>query len=409
MTHRTIFICSILTIVAGARAQNGPSVAELVAQAVAANPTVAARQMQVHEAESAAKSWSSPKNPELEIAPGVGFTNSNFVLGQSFDFSGTRAARAQRAKAEVKVAHAKLRGAQLLVGSEFLSAYANYLAARRNEDGAASGLEIASRTVQGIKKRIEIGEAPALLLTRAEIELNRAEQLLTLARSELAMSRAAVNSLLGRPSASDLPLSVWAGVTDTNTFSQGGLARSPEVLEALAHIEIARAVELEARRTDLPSFFAGVAADTWSLDRRPFQKDNVGLQIRLTMPLFDRGENRFALRSAEAGRKGREAELKDAERKFNLETEIAASNLLATREVAKRYESGIVPKAEQMVKAMQAGLESGLTSFLEVLEAQKTLSQLRREASDATRNLQLAEVRYLTAAASIPGLELIKS
>ncbi|MBV6456911.1 MAG: hypothetical protein HONBIEJF_00015 [Fimbriimonadaceae bacterium] len=352
-----------------------------------------------------AKSLGSPKNPELELSPGVGFTNSNFALGQSFDFSGTRAARAQRARGEIQVARAGLRRVQIEVSESFLSAYANYLAARRNETNAFSGVEVAKATRAGIGKRIEIGEAPAVQLTRAEVELNRSEQALTLAQSDLATSRAAVNSLLGQPSTSDVPLSAWAPVSDMETLSQSAFARRPETLEALAYIEIAKASELEARRSGLPSLFAGLAADTWSLDRRPFQRENVGLQIRFTMPLFDRGENRFALRSAEAGRKGREAELKSAERRIILDIETATTHLIAAHEVAKSYETGIVPKAEQMVKAMQSGLESGLTSFLELLEAQKTLSQLRREASDAMRNLHFAEVRFLSATAQLPGLE----
>ncbi|MGI8924058.1 MAG: TolC family protein [Fimbriimonadales bacterium] len=408
MTQKTILTSFILVLAANVRAQTEPSLAQFVSKAIAASPTVAARQHQVREAEAMARSLGSPKNLELDVAPGVGFTNSNFVLGQSFDFSGTRAARAQRARAEVQVAHAILRKAQLAVGSEFLSAYLNYLAGQRNEANAASGVEVARATVEGIKTRIEIGEAPAVQLTRAEVELNRAEQALTLAQSDVATSRAAVNSLLGQPSITDVPLAVWSPVSDVNALSQSALARRPEALEALAHIEVAKAGELEARRAGLPSLFAGVAADTWRLDRRPFQRDNVGLQVRLTMPLFDRGENRFAVRSAEAGRKGREAELKDAERRINLDIETVTSQLNAAREVAKSYEAGIVPKAEQMVKAMQSGLESGLTSFLEVLEAQKTLSQLRREASDAMRNLHLAEVRFLIATALLPGLETPK-
>ena len=366
---------------------------------------VVARQLQVQEAEAMAKSFGSPQNPELEVAPGVGFTNSNFVLGQTFDFSGTRAARAQRARAEIQVARANLRKAQLSVGSEFLSAYANYLTARRNQANAQYGVTVAKATVDGIKKRVEIGEAPAVQLTRAEVEMNRSEQAMTLAKSEVAIRRAEVNSLLARPSQAELPLAVWVPVADSASLSQGALTRRPEAIEALAQIEIAKAFELEARRAGLPSLFAGVATDTWSFDRRPFHKDNVGLQLRLTMPLFDLGENRFAVRSAEAGRKAREAMLKDTARRINLEIETETTNLNAARDVANSYETGIVPKAEQMVKAMQAGLEAGLTSFLEVLEAQKTLFQLRREASDATRNLHLAEVRMLTATAQLPGLE----
>jgi outer membrane protein TolC len=194
-------------------------------------------------------------------------------------------------------------------------------------------------------------------------------------------------------------------VEDEATLAQAALSRHPGALEARANVEAARATESEARRRGLPSVFAGVAADTWSLDRRPFQSEAIGLQLRLSMPLFDRGENRHALRSAEAARMGREAELEEAERRIALELETASQHLAAARGVADSYSSGIVPRARHMVKAMQEGLASGLSSFLEVLEAQQALAQLMREASEAERNLRLAEVRFFAAAAALPGLE----
>ncbi len=382
-----------------------PSLAQLVAQAVLASPTVVARQHQVKEAEAMAKSLGSPKNPELEIAPGVGFTNSNFVLGQSFDLSGTRAARAQRARAETNVARANLRRAELSVGAEFLTAFSAHLASQRNTESANAGLVDARATVDAIKKRIEIGEAPALQLTRAEIELSRAEQILLLASSDLVTSSAALNSLLAQPTSKIIAVASWISVGNTTTVTDTAMRRRPEAMEAQAHIEIAKATELEARREGRPSLFAGIAADTWSLDRRPFQRDNVGLQLSFSMPIFDRGENRLAVRSAESGRKAREAELKDAHRRIALDIETATNKLATAREVARSYEAGILPKAEQMVRAMQSGLEMGLTNFLEVLEAQKTLSQLRREFSDAIRSVHLAEIRFFEATANLPGLE----
>ncbi len=405
MNNKTILIPISLVLAGSAWAQDESTLDKLVAQALKASQIVSARQLQVEEAQEFARSAGSPKNAELEIAPGVGFTNSNFVLGQSFDLSGTRAARARRARAEAEVAKARLRATLLVAGSDFLTAYASYVAALTNESNAKAGVDIAKATVEAIRKRIEIGEAPALQLTRAEVELNRAEQYLTLATADLSINRSIVNSLLGSVPTAEIPVVTWTPSADDALLAQTALGRHPMALEARARIEAARAAEMEARRTGLPSLFAGVAADTWSLDRRPFQNENVGLQLRLTMPLFDRGENRYAIRGAEAALKGREAELREAEREIALDIQTALQNLTAARQVAQSYETGIVPKAQQMVKAMQSGLESGLTSFLEVLEAQKALAQLTREASDAKRNLRLAEVRFLTAAASLPGLE----
>lgn len=364
-----------------------------------------ARSLQFQEAEAMAKSVGSASNPELEFAPGVGFTNSSFAVGQSFDLSGTRAARARRAKADAAASKAGLHSAQLDVGSEFLGAYAGYLAAIANEANAMAGAEIARATVEAIRGRVQIGEAPALQATRAEIELNRAEQSLALASADLAAHRLIVNSLLGADATAEVPIVPWLASVDDAALAQAALARHPSAVEARARVESARAAEQEARRTGLPALFAGVAADTWSFDRKPFQGENFGLQLRLTMPLFDRGENRHAVRSAEAARKGREAELKETERRIALDIQTALLHLTAAREVAASYSSGIVPSARHMVKAMQEGLASGLTSFLEVLEAQQTLSQLTREASEADRNLRVAEVRFLAAVATLPGLE----
>jgi outer membrane protein, heavy metal efflux system len=226
-----------------------------------------------------------------------------------------------------------------------------------------------------------------------------------LADSDLLTSTATLNSLLAQPTLTMVSMAAWVPVDDSTRVGDKALMHRPEALEAQAHIEIAKATEQEARRQGRPSLFAGIATDTWSLDRRPLQRENVGLQLSFSMPLFDRGENRLALRAAEAGRKAREAELKDVHRRITLDIEMATNRLTTAREVARSYETGILPKAEQMVRAMQSGLESGLTSFLEVLEAQRTLAQLRREFSDATRNVHLAEISFFEATANLPGLE----
>ena len=59
-----------------------------------------------------------------------------------------------------------------------------------------------------------------------------------------------------------------------------------------------------------------------------------------------------------------------------------------------------------MLSAMQSGFESGLTGFLDVLEAQRSLEGLRSEASSAQLRLHLALVRMAAATAHIPGLEV---
>lgn len=404
MTYRFIVLNVLIQLAAHVRAQTESSVADLVARALVASPAVAAHKLSLQEAEATARSLASAKAIELEVSPGVGFTNSNFVVGQTFDTSGSRGARARRARAEAKAVAAGLRRTQIAVASEVLEAYAQYLAAAQAEQGAAASLNIARATTAAIAQRVEVGEAPALQLTRSEIELTRAEQAVHLAAGDRAAKASRVNSLLGLPLESEVPIVPW-GAFDTDVDPVSVIARSPDHQEALANIEAAGAAEAEVRSQRLPSVYAGVAADVWSLDRRPFQRENLGLQLRISMPLFDWGETRHAARAANAAIRAKEAQLRESERLTLLDLAAAVRLLEAARKAAAGYEVGLLPKAERMVEAMQAGLKAGLSNFLDVLEAQRTLSLLRREQADALLNVHLAEVRLYAAAAHVPGLE----
>lgn len=406
MTHIRLFYVSILVASIGtAQAQTPLGPEQIVQKALDASPAIRA-QVSRHQATlQTAKSLGSGQNPELEIAPGIGFTNSNFVLGQTFDLSGKRSAQTRIAQAEAKEALAELQRTRLHVAELVLAAYADYLWSVEMEAFASQTVEAAQQILSGVAKRVGLGEAPAVQRTRAEVELLRAQQAQIEARAKLASNLAVLNQALGIPFKEQTSVQGWL----TIGFKEGAETRAisvrPEVMLARARIDAARAGEDEAKSLGRPSLFAGVAADTWSLNRNPFRSENLGLQVSLKMPLIDRGENRFALKSAEFTRKAREEDLRTAERLVMLEVEQATIGMTAATQVASSYASGIVPKAEEMLSVMRQGYESGLVNFLEVLEAQQTLSSLRREAADATRALRFAEVRYLAAIGQFPGLE----
>lgn len=401
MIRRTICNLLLSLLAATACAQDRPPLAEWLAKAVANHPRVAASLERHRSALAAADSAAAPANPVLEVAPGLGFTNSNFLLGQSFDLSGTRAARARHARAAADSAAALLRQAQLAACEDVLQSLATVHAAERNLENAQHGVRTAKATTEAVRKRLDIGEAPALQLTRAEIEGHRATQAVILAEAEVLSARATLSSLLGRPFESPLPALEWDAV-----FPEAADKRRPEIAEAQAQVAVAGALLLEARRGGGPELSAGVASDIWSTNRRPFDGERFGVQITLRMPLFDRGSQRNSVRSAEAHLRARQADLEAAERAVALDIDTAKHSLGAARRVAASYTTDLLPRSEQMLAAMQSGFETGLTGFLDVLEAQRSLEGLRSEASSAQLRLHRALVRMAAATAHIPGLEV---
>lgn len=405
MTHRFITVFSWIAVAAGASAQIDPTLAAYALEAADRRPLVAARRLAFAEAEAAARALGAPPNPELEVAPGIGFTNSNFLIGQSFDISGLRAARARRARFEAEAARSEWASARMSAAVAVLLAWVELRDARSHVGEARAGLENAAGIVQAVRRRVELGEAPEVQRIRAELEKGRANQMLLAAQREEKSANAALLSLTGSPPDRSAPLLDWRPIAIAPDAERSFLERHPAFQVALAKIESARAGEVEAKRQGRPSLFAGLATDTWSLDRRPFDRENFGFQVRLSMPLFDRGENRETVRAAEFARLSRESELAETKRALTLELDIARGELDSAQAAAKGYSDDLLPKGRSLVVRLRSAFEAGLTSFLDVLEAQRAMSQLRAEAAVARRDLSRAEVRYLAAAALIPGLE----
>lgn len=406
MTHRFITVFSLIAVAAGASAQIDPTLAAYALEAADRRPLVAARRLAFAEAEAAARALGAPRNPELEVAPGIGFTNSNFLIGQSFDISGLRAARARRARFEAEAARSEWTSARMSAAVAVLDALAELRAARAHVAEARAGLENATGIVQAVRKRVEVGEAPEVQRIRAELEQGRANQMLLAAQRDEKSANAALLSLTGSPPDRSAPLLDWRPIAIASDAERSFLERHPAFQVAQAKIESARAGEVEAKRQGRPSLFAGLATDTWSLDRRPFDRENFGFQVRLSMPLFDRGENRETVRAAGFARQSRESELAETKRALTLELDTARGELESAQTAAKTYSDDLLPKARDLVERLRSAFEAGLTSFLDVLEAQKAMAQLRAEAAVARRDLARAEVRYLAAAALIiPGLE----
>jgi len=387
-------------------AQLDPELAARVLEVADRSPFVAARKLTLEEAKAAARALGAPANPELEIAPGIGFTNSNFLIGQSFDISGLRAARARRARAEADIAHAEWIAARRSASLAVLLAVAELRAAIGHANSARAAVENAQAIATAVQKRVEVGEAPEVQSIRAEIERNRAELAHRAAAREVETASANLISLAGNTPSAGISSLNWKGIEMSAEAERTFLDRHPAYRYAEARIEAARAGELEAKRQGRPSLFAGFATDTWSFDRRPFDNRNLGLQVRLSMPLLDRGENRESIRAAELARRSRESELEEARRALKLELEVARAELTSAQAASKTYSTQLLPKAQELINRLRTAFEAGLTSYLEVLEAQKALSQLLSEEAVARRELVRAEVRYLGAANLIPGLEM---
>lgn len=381
---------------------------EAIRQALERDPAVMAAQSRLDAAAAGVRGARAPLNLQAELAPGVGFTNGNSVLSQPLDIGGRRSAQTRAATGLRSAAQAELDVTRLQVASAARTAYYDLLRARAIETAAAEAAGVTRQIRDAVRRRAEIGEAPAVQVTRAEIEVARSEQEVMRAQGEVRGRLAVLNLLLGR--ASDAPLMPSEGLTlpEAPAVPAGLVEQAqrqrPELVAARGRIEARRGDVAVARAQRRPELFAEVASDIWSLDRDPWNRRNLGFQARLSFPLFDRGRLRAGEERAQAGVREQEAEMAAVTRATSLEVQQAAAQLTAAREIARSYETTILPRTQELLRATRAGFDTGLTSFVEVLEAQRVARLTQTEYLTALFEATRARIALDRALGAVPGL-----
>ena len=404
-----ILICLLFLLTSrNAFSQEELTAEDAVRRALAASPAVRAAQSRVEAAEASLRAARAPYGVTAEAAPGVGFTNGNAALSHRIDIAGRRAAAKAAAEGELTAARAGLDSARLQEAAETRTAYFDLVRARAVESVAREAARIVLQFRDLVRRRVEIGEAPAVQATRAEIEAARAEQDAVRAAGESRGSEAALNVRLGNPPETPLRVSDAFPQPDSRTAAQlaaEALRRRPDIAHARGLIAARRGEVLVARTQGRPDLFAEVATDVWSVDRREnWNSRNVGLQARISFPLIDGGALRGNVQRAEAVVREQEASLAALTREITIEVKRAYAEARAANEVVLNYQRTILPRTEDLLRAIRAGFETGLSSFLEVLEAQRAARQTQAEYQSALFSAVRSRIQLERATAAIPGL-----
>lgn len=383
-----------------AQAEISPS--DLVRSALTNSPKVQAGVSETEALRNRYLSLKSGFNPKLEVAPGVGFTNSNAIISQELDIFGKRNTEALVAEREVSLGEAKLAVIRNEVAYDSLAGYVDLLSAQEQLRNAEAALASAEAIRDAVKRQEEIGKVPAVQVTRAELQVVRARQAVQEAQGNVRMEQAEVNSYLGQPLEWAVRAGAWIEPQFVAQITRGETA---ELLLTSAELTVAEAQVRSASRLGKPTLSAGIAGDIWSLDRDMVRGDNFGFQVSFSMPLFDRGSNRFALEAAQSSLKQAESLVGEARRRSDLAFAKAKIAVQSAQEVLDTYEGGVLPQGESMVTSMREGYESGLVTLIEVLEAQQALNRLRDDQTEARNTLRLSQLMLLKAASRFPGME----
>jgi cobalt-zinc-cadmium efflux system outer membrane protein len=369
------------------------------------SPELAAFGAEVRAREARALQAGLLPNPELRTEvenvggsgdrQGFEETETTVGLAQRLELGGKRGRRRRVARLGADLAGWDYETKKLAVLGAATKAFVRALAARERVRLAIELERIARSGVAAVGDQIAAGAAPVVELARARVTAGRSEVARQRAERDLAAAEAALaatwgdDRLDGRELAGDLT--------------------APRRLPALAAIEAdaADAPDLARWETELEERRAAVALEetarvpdvTVGAGGRHFSDngDNaLVFDLSVPLPVFDRNQGGIA----EATHRLEKARAERAAAAAALRTAIAAAHaeLAAAHEEATRLRDDVIPEAQRAFDGARAAFRQGALRAIDVLDAQRTLFDLRADYVTAleTFHVQAAELERLT-------------
>lgn len=377
---------------------------QAISRALQSAPRAAAAQARVDAAAATVDQAGVLPNPEFGVevenfegsGPFRGFDSveTTYGLSQTIELGGKRAARVDAAGAARRAAAHDLTATRLDLVRDVRVAFAEAAAAAEAVALAEERVRLAREVERSIQARAEAGRETNVQLSRAEVARRQAEIAQEQARRRAQAGRQALGGLIGMNQAEFSLDASWFGKLDLPPgLADAAPAETADLLRRQADVLRGRAeVELERSRAvpDL-TVSAGV--------RRFHDTDDNAFLVGVSIPIPVFNQNRGAIARARAEVTAAEAEL--AAERIDLARRITAAraNLEAARETASALREQVVPTAERAFDFAQDGYRLGKFSYLDVLDAQRTLAEARRDLIDAFQGFHnaRAELERLTA------------
>jgi len=309
-----------------------------------------------------------------------GNRTTTLQLSQPIELGGKRAARVTAAERARDQAASALLARRSELRASAITLFFEVLAAQERLRLAQDSVGLAEAATRAAANRVAAGKVSPLEESRARVaeagirvELLQAEGALRSARQQLA-------ALWGNPN----PRFTQAdGALDRLPAAAGNvesrLSAAPVLRQARLEVERRQALsDLEQARR-VPDVTVSLGAKRVPADEGMGSsgRNQVVVGLSVPLPIFDtnRGNVAEALSREEKARD----ELAAAELQLGADVAQATERLRSARATAQTLQRDALPGAEAAYKAAARGFELGKFSFLEALDAQRTLFQVRNQ------------------------------
>jgi cobalt-zinc-cadmium efflux system outer membrane protein len=339
--------------------------------------------------EAAIRTAGEIPNPDLSLDFTQDVPHQVVTLGVPIELGGKRRRRIDLAREELSLAEVDVRTELRIVRREVRQAFYTLVAADNRMQLAETILDLTRRFRDVAQARFESGAAPRLEVLQSELGVTRAETDLDLARSTRVASQAQLNAVMNLPPQQAL-------TTEGNLYDRASGVTYEAMLAVAVQsnvdmVALDRQIAVEQRRIDLlrAERIPTPAFSVSALFNAPGEFTSAfGVGVSLPLPIFSRNQGAIAASIATTSqlRTRREATLRAVENSVFA----VVARIEAERRQLDAYEQRLVPTATDLEALAEESYRAGRTSVLGVLDAQRSLRDLRREALQAALDLQLS-------------------
>lgn len=294
-------------------------------------------------------------------------------LNQPIELGGKRAARIEAAERGRDAASADLDAKRAEIRAAVMTAFFDVLTAQERLRLVQSSVQLAQRATIAASRRVTAGKVSPVEETKARVaeagvrvESFQATSELSTARKRLA---ATWGNLSPRFERAEGQVETLPALGELNTR----LANAPSLLRARLEVNRRQALAQVERTRRIPD----VTVSLGTKHNEELGRNQAIFGISIPIPVFDRNQGNLleALRRTDKARD----ELIATEVRLGGELAQAHERLNAARQEVDALQNDILPGAQSAYDAATKGFELGKFSFLEVLDAQRTLLQAKSQ------------------------------
>jgi cobalt-zinc-cadmium efflux system outer membrane protein len=338
-------------------------------------------------------------NPAVGTGEGLPWhrtVDSAVRLDQLFERGGKRAAREQVALANTRASRAAQADTELRTEQALLESYVAVSVQHRAVAVLDQAVASYREALTAMEKRQAAGDIARVEVSRAALDLGRAEADEETAQQELTVARTALALLLGvgvldtTSSVGDLEELSASALTNPPAPAEGVIEQRADVRAAQAALESTMAGVRVARAARVRDVDLTVGFDHWPTSTTNLQGTGDSYSLGVSVPLFLYDSGRGQLAHALADRSSATARRQQALERAEGEVRGAREAYAHATDLEKRYRDQLLPASQSIATALEAAYRRGGVSLLDLLDARRNARQVEQSALSSVRDRLVA-------------------